>query len=266
MTVEVAIALQHTTAPDAYQFPFPDPAATLPQMIRTLSAALCLVCVTTPLAAQPTQPVDAPLTFPLTEVLALADNAHLDRTGFRRALEAVLPILTTDDHPLTSPPLDPFLWALTGSFGTEGAEPRPGAIFGCARYGLGTRDVFAQHGLASSLTFALMRHARPQYDDAQAWPDGAVARLYCSFVWDDRRVVAILDEADTQAGLASLFDVLTSLPQTAGTFAIYGEEGFRIDATSAPADSVIHVDSARMTLTLGHQALSFRAFLMGGGV
>lgn len=131
-------------------------------MIRPLSALLCAA-----LASPATAQSDAPLDFLLTPILALAGLAHLDRSGLRRALEDVLPITVTPE-PIPNAPLDPFLWSLSGSFGGTGAHPRPGAIFGCARYGIATRDTFLQHGLASTETFTLMRYARPQFDDTQA--------------------------------------------------------------------------------------------------
>ncbi|GAB5445851.1 MAG: hypothetical protein Gyms2KO_07240 [Gymnodinialimonas sp.] len=201
--------------------------------------------------------------FPLADILGIAAHAHLDRTGVLRELGAVVPLSVAAETPLSRAPNDPFLWSLTGSFGGTGAHPRPGAIFACARYGLETRDVIAANGLASRQTFALMRFAQPQFDDTAVWPEGAVARLYCSFVWDDARVVEIMAEAATREGLGALFQTLTDRPAPPQ---IYGEEGYRIDATGGRDDSVVQVESARMTLTLGHQSLTFRSFLMGGGV
>ncbi|ABD55425.1 hypothetical protein [Jannaschia sp. CCS1] len=216
-------------------------------------------------AGQSASAQEVAIAFPLRDVLELATQAHLDASGFEHVLAQALPI-TSEPTPLPNFQPDPFLWSLTGSFGGGGAHPRAGAIFACARYGLGTRDLFAEHGLTARESFTLMGQARPQFDDASVWPDGAVARLHCSFVWDDARVVAILPEHDTQLALAEVFNTLTALPQTNGTRIIYGEDGYRLDATDGPGDTMVHVESARMTLTLGHQSFTFRSFLMGGGV
>lgn len=205
-----------------------------------------------------------PLIFPLLDILEIAQHAHLDRNGFRQQLTGILPLSVTQTT-IPNTPLDPFLWSLSGSFGTETSPQTPGAIFGCARYGLGTREAFAQHGFTASETFALMRYAQPQFDDTEIWPDGAVARLHCAFVWDDALVVEIMGAGDARAGLAAHFDTLTERPQTDRTRIVYGEDGYRIDAANGLENSVVQVESARMTLTLGHQSLSFRSFLMGGG-
>lgn len=231
--------------------------ALMQPMLRTLIA---LALTSGHAAAQ-----DVPIPFPLSDILGLAAHAHLDAGAFERDLADALPI-TPHSAPAPDVPPDPFLWSLNGRFGGRGDHPRPGAIFGCARYGLGTRELFAEHGLTARETFLLMGYARPQFDDDDVWPEGAVARLYCSFVWDDARVVEILPEAATRIGLAQVFTTLTSLPQTSDTQAVYGEDGFRIDALNGPDDSVVRIESARMTLTLGHQSLTFRSFLMGGGV
>lgn len=84
-------------------------------------------------------------------------------------------------------------------------------------------------------------------------------------MWDDARVVAILPEVRARTGLAAMFDTLITLPQDASTVTVYGEDGYRIDASTAPQDSVVHINNARMTLTLGHQSLSFRSFPMEAG-
>lgn len=221
---------------------------------------IALMCAL-PVAAQR---ADAPLTLPLPEVLSLAQHAHLDAAGFRRVLEAVLPVTIIPNPAPQNAPLDPYLWALSGTFGGDGAHPRAGALFVCARYGLGTRDSFAEHGFATQETFALMRYTRPQSDDPQVWPEGAVARLFCSFIWDDVRVVEIVPEAVAEAVLADAFARLTPLGPDART-PLYGEGGYRLHAMQGTADTVVQIESATVTLTQGHQALLLRSFLMGGG-
>ena len=79
-------------------------------------------------------------------------------------------------------------------------------------------------------------------------------------------MIEILPLPQTERIMAEVFATLTPLSGAARSPSIYGEEGFRLDATGGPSSSVVQVESARMTLTLGHQAFSFRSFLMGGGV
>lgn len=246
--------------PAPHRFPFSRSALHSHAMTRHISVLLAVFLHALPASAQG----ERPLTFPLTDILALAELAHLGRTGFSQALSDILPLNIQQTTALDAA-LDPFLWSLSGSFGTQTASQVPGAIFECARYGLGTREAFAEFGFTAPETFALMRLARPQYNDPETWPDGAVARLHCAFVWDDARVVEIVGADPTRAGLAANFDTLIERPQTDMTRAVYGEDGYRIDATRGLEDSVVQVESARMTLTLGHQSLSFRSFLMGGG-
>ncbi len=155
--------------------------------------------------------------------------------------------------------LDPYFWVLEGTFGPNGTRAVPGAIFACSRYGLGIRDYFAEQGFSTRQSFTLMGHVIPQPDDPDVWPEGAVARLYCSFVWDDERIVLILPEAPARLALDAVFDqVVQRDVGQAGP-------GYRLDASGGPGDSVVRVDSATVTLTQGHQSVTFRSFLMGGG-
>lgn len=223
--------------------------------------SLCALCLT--LTAAPAIAQDAPLSFPTRSILALAQHAYLDRDGLHAALSEHLPVHVTSRAPTST---DPFLYTLTGAFGGEGATLRPGAIFACARYGLETRDLFAQHGHSAPETFALMDIARPRFDDVGIWPEGAVARLHCEFVWDDTRVVEIVALQEARAALA-VFDVLAGpAPDAAGNDILYGADGYMIEGTGGVFDSVVLVHDARMTLTQGHQSFTFRSFLMGGGV
>ena len=46
----------------------------------------------------------------------------------------------------------------------------------------------------------------------------------------------------------------------------YGAEGYRLEGARRTAGSVIVYDSALIELTVGHQLIRFRAFLLNGGV
>lgn len=220
-------------------------------MRRTaLIAATILSCGTT-VHAQ-----DA-IEMPIREVLALSAQPFLDRDSFQGALNAALRGVRTDAGEIDPPVLDPFLWAISGSFGPNGTRTVPGAIFACARYGLSTREFFAEQGFSTWQSFQLMGRVIPQTDDTNVWPEGAVARLFCSFVWDDERVVLILPEAPARAALNAVFEQVIIGSTSADVY--------RMDATLGPDDSVAQVESATVILTQGHQSVTFRSFLMGGG-
>jgi hypothetical protein len=206
-----------------------------------------------------------PLDLPVAQVLALGQAAYADRNGFERALLAGVPSAVAEPGGRVATPIDPFLWSLGGYFGGTGASPRPGAIFGCARYGVATRDLFAEHGFAARETFGLMGDVLPLSDDAEVWPDGAVARLHCMFVWDDAETVRIVPEAPAQAALQRLFEQVAQ-DEDGVAFAVLGEDGFRLRGRNASGDSVVWLESGEVILTNGHQQVSFRAFLIGGAV
>lgn len=210
----------------------------------------------TPVAAQ------TPLTMPIVDTLALTSQPFLSRDAFHRALLSALPGLSIERDATNPPILDPFLWAIAGSFGPNGDRAIPGAIFICARYGLATRDYFAEHGFSTRETFELMGQVMPLPDDLEVWPEGAVARLHCSFVWDDERVVWILDEDPARLALEAVFTHV----HPSGAEGSINPQGYRLDATGGARDSVAQVEGATVILTLGHQSVAFRSFLMGGGM
>ncbi len=213
---------------------------------------------TGPLAAQP-------LNFPLAEILALASHADAQADRFQDRLEAALPGVQFEPSPEIASVDDPFRWALGGIFGGEGASPRPGALFGCARYGVATRDLFTEYGFARPETFGLMGAVLPLADDAEVWPEAAVARLHCTFIWDDAETVAILPEAAAAAGLRAVYAQVEI--ETGGLFLpLLGEDGFRLSGRNDAGDSIVWVESGDVILTNGHQQVSFRAFLIGGAV
>ena len=247
-------------------------AARLSAVVTAASGGVCsLLLGTTAALAQ-----DGPIDLPLAEILALHAQAFDSREGFAGALARVLPgvvIAPGGSGPEESGPgaEDPFLWSLSGSFGGPVAGLRPGAIFGCARYGLATRDLFAEQGFSTQSTFALMGALRPQPDDAAVWPEGAVARLWCGFVWDDAETVRILPEARARAVLGALFERVEDPPGDARLLLpLLGAEGFdltgRSGAEGLSAGAVVWLESGEVILTLGHQSVAFRAFLRGGGV
>lgn len=248
----------------------------MPLAPRTLALPLALL-----VALAPPGPAGAegPLALPVPAVLSLAEGAARDRAGFAADLAGVLPSarIDTASGPATAaaggadiPAPDPFLWALGGEFGVIApGRPRSGAIFACARYGLATRDLFAEHGFSDRQSFRLMQQALPLADDAAIWPEGAVARLHCAFTWDDAAQVAIVDLAEARAALGAAFATLARADRMgdgAGEAALFGEAGYRLRATGGRADSVVIVESGTITLTLGHQQVEFRSFLMGGGM
>ncbi len=210
---------------------------------------------------------EAPLVLPADALFHLATQPYLDLAAFRTALGGVLPSARIRPGDAPDPPFDdPFLWALGGTFGAQPDIDRPGAIFGCARYGLATRDWFADQGFSAPASFRLMGQVLPLSDDATLWPEGAVARLHCTFVWDDARRVAIVPRAEAEAALALRFSqVIVEADGALQPLPLYGEAGFRLHAIGGAVDSVGQVESGTIILTQGHQAVSFRAFLMGGG-
>ncbi|MBF9033849.1 hypothetical protein HKCCE2091_06320 [Rhodobacterales bacterium HKCCE2091] len=228
--------------------------------------ALCaLLALVAPMARA--QDRAAPLILDLDGVLSLSERPWLGRRDFVAALGEVLPGLWLTPYARGEATADPFRWSVTATFGSDDGSRATGTRVACARYGLSTRDRFRDEGFTSPAGFALMQELLPQFDDAEAWPDGAVARLYCSVTWDDARVVAILPEGPARSGLEARFAVVERL---AGGGAVqpglYGQTGFRLRARGGAADTRFEVESARVVLTLGHQQVTFRSFLMGGGV
>ncbi|MBF9059401.1 hypothetical protein HKCCSP123_09435 [Rhodobacterales bacterium HKCCSP123] len=235
--------------------------------------ALCLaLCAAQPAPAEEGRPV----TLDPAAVLALGAEPWLDRAGFRDRLDLALGGITVDMPRLPEALRagDPFLWSLTGRFGAplEGARV-PGGLFACSRYGLATRDLMAETSLSDPRAFTLFGATQAAHDDAEAWPEAGLARVACTITWDDTRRVAIIPEGPASAALQARFDEVLRL----GDAEIlgdgwqdrpprYGEDGYRLEARSGTATSVLLYDSAVIELTVGHQAIRFRAFLLNGGV
>lgn len=221
----------------------------------------CILCAVsaTDLGAQP-------LEFPAAEILALGAHAYEPEAGMRRRLEVILPDLVIEPAAPLAVDEDPFRWAMGGSFGGQGASPVPGAIFGCARYGLFTRDLFRELGLVHRRTFPLISTLLPLYDDEAVWPEGAVARLHCVFIWDDAETVRIMPEEVARRSLRAVFDEIRTDEDASVYEPLLGEDGFRLFGQNGESDSVSWLESGDVILTNGHQQVSFRAFLMGGAV
>jgi hypothetical protein len=244
-------------------------------MLRTMRAlCLCLFLLFAPppLSAQEA----APVTLDPAEILALGEAPWLDRAGFRDRLEAALGGISVDMPPLPEAMRadDPFLWSLTGRFGAPLAGSSvPGGIFACSRYGLATRDVMSANSLSDPRAFALFGATQAAHDDAAVWPEAGLARLSCMITWDDTRRVAIIPETPATAALHARFDEVRRLGDAEIIGADwqdypprYGDEGYRLEASRGARDSVLVYESALIELTVGHQAIRFRAFLLNGGV
>ena len=209
-------------------------------------------------------------------ILTLAAEPWRDRDGFAARLAGVLGEVSVDMPRLPAELRedDPFLWSLTGQFGTplEGVET-PGGIFACSRYGIATRDRLAGTRLTDPTAFALFGATLAAHDDAAAWPAEGVARLACMITWDDTRRVAIIPEEPATLALAARFEEVTRRGD-AETYGdgwqlyrpLYGADGYHLEGRGGERTSVLLLDSAVIALTVGHQVIRFRAFLLNGGV
>ncbi|MEM9756973.1 MAG: hypothetical protein AAF914_13305 [Pseudomonadota bacterium] len=213
----------------------------------------------------------APVAVNLAEILDLAEAPWLTRVELRGRLETALGSILATDRALPSGlyEADPFLWVLEGHFGAplDGAA-RPGGIVICARYGLASRDLMAETGLTDRTVFALYGATLADPDDASVWPPEAIARLSCTLTWDDTRRVEILAEAVAQPEFAARFRTVTRADDATGAAAIpfYGPDGFLLRGLGGPQTSVGVVESAEVELRPSHQRVSFRAFLLAGGM
>ncbi|AHM04948.1 hypothetical protein roselon_02638 [Roseibacterium elongatum DSM 19469] len=117
--------------------------------------------------------------------------------------------------------------------------------------------------------FALFGATRAAPDDAAVWPENAVARLACMITWDDTRRVALIPEAEARSALSARFQQIArsdDADRPAGSMALFGAGGYRLDASGGRGDSIVRLDSARIELRVSHQAIRFRSFLMNGGM
>lgn len=223
-----------------------------------------------PLAAE------EPVALDPAAIVALAERPWENRRAFGASLEAALGGFATDMPPLPESlrATDPLLWSITGRFGAALAgSAAPGGIVACSRYGLATRDRLAERDLADPAAFALFGATLAASDDAEVWPEDAVARLACMITWDDARRVAILPEAAARAALERSFGSVSTGRAGRGDEGARGQapvgdgaQGYRLIGRDGMRDSVVMVESAIIELRPTHQQIRFRAFLLGGGV
>ncbi|MEL6531498.1 MAG: hypothetical protein AAFQ06_00525 [Pseudomonadota bacterium] len=219
---------------------------------------LCIVALCPgPLAAEG----QAPIALDLAALLALAESPWRSEDSFLDVLHETVPNFAErrGGSRLTVPHNDPFLYNISGHFAQPPTPHLPGGVLSCTRYGLETRDLFVSEGFTSPSAFALYQEARPAPDDADVWPETAIARLACSFVWDDSRSVEIIARGPAEVSLRTAFERLSDLgDETAQTYHLVGHGGRE--------DTSMLVESAEIVLTPSYQLLSFRAFLLNGGM
>jgi hypothetical protein len=230
-------------------------------------AVLGFACLCSgPLCAQ------EPVTLDPASVIALAEAPWRDRAAFAAALDAALGGVEMDMPrlPETLRRDDPFLWSITGRFGTPLPGVRSaGGIVVCSRYGLETRARLAETRLSDPEAFALFGATHPAADDVEVWPETGIARLACMITWNDSRRVAFLPEAAAEAALATRFARISRRAQPDVPRADPGAIGmadYRLVAQDGPVDTVVQVESARIELRQTHQQIRFRAFLLNGGM
>lgn len=209
-------------------------------------------------------------------ILDLAAQPWLSRDAFLGALDGVLSGVTVE-RPLLSEAArarDPFLWSITGVFGAPLAgTSRPGGIVVCARYGLATRDRLSEVPLSDPEVFMLLGETLAAPDDAEAWPDGAVARVSCMLTWDDTRRVAIVSEEVATVAWRERFDSVTRQDDAMRTAAgwpegvpFFGPRGYRVEGHRPGGGPTAVLESALIERRPAHQRLVVRSFLMNGGM
>jgi len=239
------------------------PRATSPVM-RGLRLLFCLL-LPLPAAAQ-----SPPAVLDVAGIVALAEQPWMGRRDMLTALEARLPGFDPDPRatPARLSEEDPWFWSIIGSFGANRPDlPASGGVVTCARYGVDTRDRFATADLSTTENFTLFRFSMAAHDDAEVWPEQAVARLSCMITWDDTRRVAILPRDAVLPVLEQRFDRVDLTQSGANAdVSLYGAEGYRAEAIGGSESSLGVVESLLVELRVTHQRISFRSFLLGGGV
>lgn len=221
------------------------------------------------------QDVARPVMLDLAGIIDLAERPWLDRDLMEDELQALLwgyaanPEPVADDVTLS----DPWFWSISGVFGSPRPDLRTaGALVFCARYGEETRARLSSETLSDPSVFRLLRLVQPAHDDAEAWPEDAVARVSCMITWDDRRRVEILPVAEVRSPLANRFETVTVTGDAEhygvgweSYSPLYGPDGYRVEAQGGTLNSAAIVDSVVVELRVTHQRISFRSFLRGGG-
>lgn len=252
-----------------------------PTALLSIYALCVMLCAAAPGGAQslPSSPAAeplAPVTLDPAAIVGLALLPWQSREGFLQLLDGALSGVTVERPRLPEGVRadDPWLWSIAGRFGTPvPGIGTPGGIVVCARYGIETRDLMAQSSLSDPGVFMLLGATLAASDDAQVWPEGAIARLSCMMTWDDTRRVAILPPEPVQAALEAQFarvarsgDAEFYGERWQDYAPIFGDDGYRFDGQDGQRDSVVVVESALIERRVSHQRIVFRSFLMAGGM
>lgn len=206
----------------------------------------------------------APLALDLAALIELGAEPWHDAGAFEGELAEILPGLSVQ-LVIDEDRSDPFAWSLSGGFAAIPDVAPIGGIISCSRMGFPTRDFLLGSEPSDRAAFRLFRLYDVEHDLAAAWPEGAVARLLCELTWDDSRAVAILSRAEVAPVLAAEH-VEISDTTPSGQDAFFGTDGYRLRAEGGRRDSVVIQDRTIVTLSLRHQAVSIRSYLMNGGM
>ena len=204
----------------------------------------------------------------------LTGQAHFGEMAFLAELQAHVPGFLARSGPpdVSATEDDPFYWVIQGSFGAPGGRI-PAGLVHCARYGLAIRDQMAARRVSDPEVFPLLTATRAERDDLEIWPEEAVALLRCSFAWDDALRLRPWTEDEAHALLALGFaetvrvdDTVIRAEEGEHIRAQYGADGYRLVGRDGPRSSYHWVERVQVVRQISHQRVSFRVFLMGGGV
>lgn len=218
-----------------------------------------LMMAAPPAVAQP------PVSLDLPGLLDAMTEPWSQGPGFAARLSEVLPGLDVRQRVSVVVADDPFAWSFDGRFAAIADTVPMGARISCARIGFVTRDFLLTSELSRPAAFEVFRLYDVESDLAEAWPEDAVARLVCDLTWDDTRAVTILSEAGVRATLEAQFAQVQDR-QPEGQDLFYGADGYRLRGEIGQSDTVIHLDRADVTLTLRHQSVFLRSYLLNGGM
>lgn len=210
------------------------------------------------------------------DVTDLAAMAHLQRGAMSDRLRAIVPgFRLRASRPLDIPG-DPFLWVLNAAFGAPG-ERLPAGLIHCVRFGLATRDLLTSHSASDPAVFPIFTTLRVEADDAEVWPEDAVALMRCSFAWDDARRIAPWSEAEAATivhpgsddGFATVTrrdDAMIQAESGRHIRPQFGEDGFRLTGRDGPRGGHYWFESLTVSRQITHQRVALRVFLLGGGM
>ncbi len=203
----------------------------------------------------------------------LPELVHMGREAFEAELTIALPELRIERGSRPDGAFDdPLFWTIRGAFGPVG-DGIPAGLVHCARYGLATRDLLTSRAVSDPEIFPILIATRAEADDAEIWPDEAIALLRCSFAWDDARRIRPWRRSEAEVWVQDLFTAITrrddaSIRAQSGQHIRdqYGTDGFRIIGRDGPRRSYYWWESLEITRQLSHQRVAFRVFLLSGGV